>query len=142
MVIHQLKINFANLKSEIERNYFAYRDIFYAALIVNLCNYHTTTRNIAETLILEDSQYDYSFRQFLLSCGSIYDLATHPVLSSHPNLVIDIGIYVEEFLDMRHNHAKTNVYSLSIDDCYNVVITNKHLSPIIIKTGEPRNEAL
>ena len=142
MVTHQLKINFANLKHEIERNYFAYRDIFYKALIVNLCNHHAVCKPIAESTVLEDFQYNQSFQQLIQSSHTLRDLVLQVTNLTHPSVVIDMEIYVDEFLQARHNSKRINVYSLTIDDCYNVIITNKQLLPVIVKTGEPRNEAL
>ena len=55
MRTHQLKINFNNLKHDIEKDYFKFRDIFYRCLVANLAIFHTTKQPLLHNTILEDA---------------------------------------------------------------------------------------
>lgn len=123
-----LKINVNNLRREIDNNYFKFRDIFYKCLIVNLCIYHNLRTPILLNSVIEDSNYNQYL--ILMSAKQQFHLK-EAVLEIDPahnvNILLDMNLYLEEFINIKHTYTCLNVYSLTIDDDYQVVITLKHI---------------
>lgn len=122
-----LKINVNNLKNEIEKDYFKYKDIFYRCLIVNLCIYNSFNNMVLHSTIVEDAQYN----QFLLYLAQKQCSPQELIAEIDPvhavTIFLDSNIYLEEFINTRHDNNMMNLYSLTIDDMYNIVITNKQI---------------
>lgn len=122
-----LKINVNNIRHEIEKDYFRYKDLFYRCLIVNLCVYNTFNHVILTSTIIEDSHYN----QYLLYLAQKQATVNELVAEIDPvhavSTFLDTQVYLEEFINMRHDANMVNLYSLTIDDTYNIVITNKQL---------------
>ena len=128
MRTYVLKINVNNIHSEIQRDYFKYRDIFYKCLIVNLCICSKLTiENLHQSSIIEDSHYNQYLIYLINSNMTLEDLIKEIDPVYNVSIFTDTHIYLEEFINMKHNQSLLNVYSLTIDDAYNIVITNKQL---------------
>ena len=122
-----LKINVNNIRHEIERNYFHYKDLFYRCLIVNLCVYDTMSHKVLSSTIIEDSHYNQYLLYLAQRQASLQELINEIGPVHAVTTFLDTQLYVEEFLNMKHDDSMTNLYSLTIDDAYNIVITNKQL---------------
>lgn len=122
-----LKINVNNIRHEIEKDYFRYKDLFYRCLIVNLCIYNSMNNMILASTIIEDSHYN----QYLLFLGQKQATLQEMIAEIDPvhavSTFLDTQVYLEEFINLKHEHNLVNLYSLTIDDAYNIVITNKQL---------------
>jgi hypothetical protein len=128
MKTYELKINASNLKNEIERDYFKYKDIFYKCLIGNLCLYNTLYGEVLSNTIIGESHHN----QYLLS------LINRPVtlasilqeIDTPHNLTIflDTNLYIQEFITTKHQKNKINVYTVDIDDMHRVIVLNKTLN--------------
>lgn len=123
-----LKINVNNLREQIQRDYFKYRDLFYRCLVVNLCSTgRMTPQDLLSSTIIEDSHYNQHLLYLANSNLALQDMIKDLDPSENANLFIDTNIYFFEFFNSRHDPHRVNVYSLTIDDAYNIVITNKQL---------------
>lgn len=122
-----LKINVVNLKHEIERDYFRFKELFYRCLVVNLCVYNTFHQNVLQSTIIEDGHYN----QFLLfltqKACSIPEMIAEIDPVHAASTFLDTNLYLEEFINMKHDPSLMNLYSLTIDDTYHIVITNKQI---------------
>jgi hypothetical protein len=122
-----LKININHLRGDIDRDYFKFKDSFYKCLIVNLCIYNTFHGNILASSIIEDSHYN----QYLLYLANRQSTMEELIAEIDPvhatTIFLDSNIYLEEFINTKHDANVMNLYSLTIDDTYNIVITNKQL---------------
>lgn len=122
---HSLRINYNNLKDEIEKDYFHYLDMFYKALILYMVYNDRPDFPLVGSLVLENKLYDDLLRRTAISgCGgkTIPELRE---LSLNLHAVLDMQIYLEDFIRMKHNQKAINIYSLTIDENYNVLVTNK-----------------
>lgn len=128
-----LKINMSNMKEYIDKDYFKYKDIFYKCLIANLCAYNTYNDIILTTTIIEDSHYNQYLLYFINNQLSLEEIIVKVDLANNIHLLTDIMLYLEEFIKLKHDKNKLNLYSLTIDDCYNVLITNKQIKKYHVK---------
>jgi len=122
-----IKINYANLKNEIETNYFYYLDLFYKTFIVSLCIFDKNVKPILFSTVIENSQYNHFLREVQEAQDrgeEIIDLID-PKHNIH--VFTDMNVYTLDFLNLKHNGKKPNIYNLTIDDNYNVCITNKQV---------------
>lgn len=130
MRTHVLKVNVNNLKREINNNYFKYKDIFYKCLVVNLCLYNITKGNILNNVIIEDSTYQQYLSYLINKKCMLPDLLEEIALEAQVHIFLDLTIYIDEFIDMKYNPNKFNLFSLSIDDNGYINIFNKTLRKI------------
>lgn len=121
-------INLSNLKSQIDNDYFKYRDMFYRCMIVNLGLYNLTKEEIRCTTIIEDSHYHQTFFTMLEGSPSIEHLLRDVESSEYTMLLVDMNLYLDSFIEKNHNHNVMNIYSLSIEDNFHVRISNKQIS--------------
>lgn len=126
-----LKVNVNNLKKEINNNYFKYKDIFYKCLVVNLCLYSMTKRDITENVIIEDSVYQQYLSYLINKKCNLPELLQEIALESHISIFLDLSIYIDEFIDMKYNPLKFNLFSLTIDDNGYINVSNKTLKKVI-----------
>lgn len=122
-----LKFNVNNIRQQIEQDYFRYKDLFYRCLIVNLCIYNTFNNQILASTIIEDSHYNQYLMYLAQKQASIPELISEIDPVHAASTFLDAQIYLEDFIDIKHDNALTNLYSLTIDDSFNVVVTNKQL---------------
>lgn len=132
MKTYQLKINVNNIKQEIEQNYFKYKDIFYKSLIVNLCIYNTFNKNILSNTIIDDSHYNQYLLYLANKQATVEELISEINHEFATNIFLDTNLYIEEFINMKHSDRYFNLYQLTIDDSYNIVITNKLIKKHVI----------
>lgn len=130
MKTHILKINVNNLKSEIESNYFKYRDIFYKCLIVNICLHALYIRFIGYETLFEEGHYNNYFQFHINRSYTLESLLNDMDILNHRQLFLDMNLYVSEFIELRHRPKMFNIYSLTIDDHYHIVISNKTIRRI------------
>lgn len=126
-----LKVNVNNLKKEINNNYFKYKDIFYKCLVVNLCLYSMTKRDITENVIIDDSVYQQYLSYLINKKCNLPELLQEIALESHISIFLDLSIYIDEFIDMKYNPLKFNLFSLTIDDNGYINVSNKTLKKVI-----------
>ncbi len=128
----QLKINFNHIGGEIEKDYFKYRDLFYRCLVVNIHFYHLFHGSILGNTIMEDSHYNQYMLHLTSKGGDIQSMIKDIDITHNHSLFLDTQIYIEEFIKLKHDPNKINLYQLTIDDTYNIVITNKHLKRHVV----------
>lgn len=138
----QLKINFNNLSRDIEKDYFKHKDIFYRCLIVNLCTYNLLHSPILHNTIIEDSHYNQYLLHLVNRGGVVEDMIREIDTLHHMSLFLDTNVYLEEFIQLKHNPKTLNLYHLTIDDGYNAVITNKHLKRYALPFRDHQSGAL
>lgn len=127
MRTHVLKINVSNLKRDIENDYFRYKELFYRCLIVGLCVHNSFSRNVLHTTIIEDSHYNQFLMYLAQKVCSVQEMIAEIDPVHAATTFIDMNLYLDEFLHMKHDNELLNLYSLTIDDTYNIVITNKQI---------------
>jgi len=128
MKTYQLKINMANLKKEVERDYFKYKDIFYKCLIGNINLFNILHFKNPTISILDDSHYN-QFYLYSITNGVTIEKILQDIDSPYNvSIFLDTNMYYEEFIRLRHSDKHINLYSLHIDDLCNVIVTNKHLT--------------
>ncbi len=122
-----LKINYAVLKEQIEEDYFKTLDLFYKAFIVSLCLYDRNVKPVVFNSFIENGNYHRFMTEVCDARDRGEDIINliDPVNNAH--IFLDMSVYTEEFFTKRHNDKKANIYSLTIDDHYNAVITNKQV---------------
>lgn len=122
-----LKINYANLKEGIENDYFYYLDLFYKSFLVSLVIYSNNIKPIFYNTIIENEKYNYFLREVLEAQQRGEDIVE--LINPEHNITVlsDMSVYTVDFFTGKHNEKKANIYNLTIDDHYNVVITNKQV---------------
>ena len=122
-----LKINYANLKEGIESDYFYYLDLFYKSFLVSLVIYSNNIKPIFYNSIIENEKYNYFLREVLEAHQRGEDIIE--LINPEHNITVlsDMSVYTVDFFTGKHNEKKANIYNLTIDDHYNVVITNKQV---------------
>lgn len=127
MRIVLLKINVNDVFKEIEEEYFKYRDTFYKCLIVNLIVFNSTKSLILHNVIIEDNYYNEYLKSLVARNLNLEQLIAEidPIFAM--SIFLDSNLYIEEFIQSKHDNNAKNLYSLTIDDGYNIVITNKQL---------------
>jgi len=122
-----LKINYANLKEGIENDYFHYLDLFYKSFLVSLVIYSNNIKPIFYNTIIENEKYNYFLREVLEAQQRGEDIIE--LINPKHNITVlsDMSVYTVDFFTGKHNEKKANIYNLTIDDHYNVVITNKQV---------------
>ena len=122
-----LKINYANLKEGIENDYFHYLDLFYKSFLVSLVIYSNNIKPIFYNSIIENEKYNYFLREVLEAQQRGEDIVE--LINPKHNITVlsDMSVYTVDFFTGKHNEKKANIYNLTIDDHYNVVITNKQV---------------
>lgn len=122
-----LKINYANLKEDIENDYFHYLDLFYKSFLVSLVIYSNNIKPIFYNTIIENEKYNYFLREVLEAQQRGEDIIE--LINPKHNITVlsDMSVYTVDFFTGKHNEKKANIYNLTIDDHYNVVITNKQV---------------
>lgn len=123
---HSIKINYNNIKGQIQQDYFHYLDLFYKILILYIVFNDRPEMPLTSTLVLENKYYDDLLRRVIQSgCmgRKIPELAM-----IDPGATVDMQIYLEDFIQIYHNQNAINIYNLTIDEQYNVLITNKYFS--------------
>lgn len=125
-----LKINVNDVFNEIEEDYFKYKDIFYKCLIVNLIIYNSTKSFILNNVIIEDFFYNEYLKNLVARNLNLEQLIAEidPIFAM--SIFLDSNLYIEEFISSKHNDKAKNLYSLTIDEGYNIVITNKQLKKL------------
>lgn len=127
MKTYVLKINMANIRKDIEKDYFKYKDIFFKCLLTNLYVYSAMYRNILPSTVIEDSHYNQHLMYLVSSNMSVEEAIQDVINTFNIEVFLDTNVYFEEFIQMKHDEAKINVYQLTIDDYSNIVVTNKQI---------------
>lgn len=122
-----VKINYANLKNEIESNYFYYLDLFYKTFIVSMCIFDKNVKPILFSTVIENSQYNYFLHEVRDAQNRGEDIIELIDPKNNIHTFTDMNVYTMEFFEIKHNEKKPNIYNLTIDDNYNVCITNKQV---------------
>lgn len=127
MLASTIKINQRHIKDELNENYFYWLDVFHRCLAVSLVLHSNTKENILDSTILENAYYNQLLvdinKRFQNGSNIIEDINSKTALATF----LDIQVYLEEFLETKHNKTGSNIYNLTIDHEHNVVITNKKL---------------
>lgn len=127
MLTHSLKINLNNIKKDINKHYFKYRDIFYRILLTNICVYNTVNNNMLQNTIIEDSNYNQYFLYLISKQLSLKELLSELNIENELALYIDLSLYIDEFLQLKHSNDYINVYSIYITDDGYLIVYNKKL---------------
>lgn len=123
---YSVRINYNNIRGQIQQDYFHYLDMFYKILILYVVFNDRPELPLSQTLVLENRHYDDLLRRVIASgCMG----RRIPELSTiDPTAIVDMQIYLEDFVRLKHNKSAINIYNLTIDEDYNVLITNKYFS--------------
>lgn len=127
MLSATIKINQANLKNEIETNYFYWLDVFHRCFAVSLVLHSNSKNPILETTLLENSHYNQLLHDIDFRYKKGYNVVEDINSKNNIAVFLDLQVYLEEFLTMKHNSTGSNIYNLTIDHEYNLVITHKQL---------------
>jgi len=122
-----LRINVNNLRDEIEKDFFKFKDIFYKALIANLYAYDMFNSRILPNTIIEDSYYNQYLLFIISKNTTLREVINEIGFPYNTSIFLDMNLYIEEFINIKHNKNTLNLYSLTIDDTYHIVINNKQL---------------
>lgn len=128
MKTYFLKINANNLRNEIKKDYFKYRDIFFKCLIGNLCVHNQLYKSVLSSTIIEDSHYNQYLMYLISRNPTLKEIVAEIDTPFNISVFLDTSVYLEEFIQTKHDSTKLNVYQLTIDDNFNVVITVKLLN--------------
>lgn len=127
MRTHTLKMNYNHLKQEIETDFLSMRHVFYTSLALCIVYLDGNTRRYLSNATFEDSAFR-SLTQDILGAVTLgYSPFEQLGLGKYPYLVEDMIVYLDEFLSKHHHHTLLNIYNLTIDEKYNIVITNKQV---------------
>lgn len=127
-MISRLKINVAELSSDISNNYFKYRDIYYRCLVNCLYIYSIYRDNILPTSVIEEDKYNSYLTTLKSSIPTVEQLITQMNSTVEAYILTDIQVYLDDFIRMKHIKNKVNVYNLTIED-NSVVVTIKNIKP-------------
>lgn len=128
MKTESLRVNVINLKREIQKDYFKYKDIFYKCLIGNLCIYNQTHGLVLHNTIIDDGHYNQYLAYNINKQSTIEDILKDMDTPFNMYIFLDLQVYFEDFIRVKHNKAKLNIYHLTVDDGYNLVISNKTIN--------------
>lgn len=127
MKSHTLKINQRHLKDYIEENYFFCLDTFHRCLAVSLVNYNQEKENILSSIVMENAHYNSLVpdmdKRLIQGHNIIEDIHSKYGLQVY----LDMQVYLDSFIRLKHIASMSNIYCLTIDHEYNVVITIKQL---------------
>ena len=124
MVEHELVINYASMKPSIEGNYLLCLDNMYRCLTVAL-GIKTIESIDVDTVFIENAYYAGLLRD--VKAAQLGGRNPLELLgeSSNAFLYLDMSLYLDNWILKNHSDSKTNVYSVTIDHKYNVVIKLK-----------------
>lgn len=126
-----LKINYNHMKNELLQDYFKYLDIFHKSFLVTLVYLTTPDTPLTLTSKLENAHYSYLLTDmFNNHCKgeNLLEIFT----DKEKYLLVDLQVYLQEFLVKTHNFKAYNIYNLTIDHEYNLVITSKQMGRYVI----------
>lgn len=127
MHTYVLRINFSHLKKEIDDNYFLYRDIFYKCLVASMYNYCINDKDITKNILIDNSYY-WQYLVNAININQPMELMLHELnIDRYVHIFLDMNIYIDEFINMKHRPDILNIYSLDISDTYKVEIKNKQI---------------
>lgn len=127
MKSHTLKINNRHLKDTIEENYFYCLDVFHRCLSVSLVLASQQDEEMMPSIIMENAHYNSLLRDLDKRLKDGHNIIEE-IHSKHSlSFFLDMQLYLEEFLRHKHINSVTNIYCLTIDCDYNVIINNKQL---------------
>lgn len=127
MRMHTLKINQRHLKNELEEGFFYYLDVYHRCLAVSIIYHGIDDGDIVPSTIMENSHYNSLLRDMKERFRQGYNILEEIHSKYSLDIYMDTQIYLEEFLKAKHNKGMANVYSLTLDNKFNLVITNKQL---------------
>lgn len=81
-----------------------------------------------QNTIIEDSSYNQYFLYLANKQLSLKELLSELNISDALSLYMDFSLYIDEFLQDKHMDNRINVYSISVTDDGNLIISNKKLS--------------
>ncbi len=114
MNTYRLKVNYAHLKEEVEQSYFTVKDQLYRAYLFIL--YSNLYKEKIEVVSMDDSHYNNLLQELLrenYSPNYVLTLLDSPKL---PYLVIDLSLYLEDFLFKYLSNNAVNVLGLELHD--------------------------
>ena len=129
MLVSEIKINVANLKSKIEEDYFTYKDMFskvvVACLYLQICN----NRELSPYIKLDAKEYDGLFKSLSYIGDHNRELLLYNLCLSetHISLLMDFNLYLDDFFRDGINKSYLNVISIDIDRTDFVTIKLKKL---------------
>lgn len=130
MKTYVLRINFNNLKPQIDSNYFLYKDVFYKCFIASMYNHYINNKQILNNILIDNSHYWQYFINAVNINQTLESMLYELNLDRYVYIFLDMNIYLEEFFNMKHMNGVLNIYSLDITDTYNVEIKNKQIREI------------
>lgn len=122
-----LKINYANLKEGIENEYFYYLDLFYKSFLVSMVIYSKNVKHILYNSVIENEKYNYFLQEVIDAQNRGEDIIELIDPKHNITVLSDMSVYTMDFFTGKHNEKKVNIYNLTIDDHYHVVVTNKQV---------------
>ena len=127
MRIHTLKLNYNHLKREIEFDYINMRQVFYTGFVLCMAYLDGGTYRYLNNAIVEDAGFRHLPSEIMgiLSAGiSPFDRLG---LGNYPNLIQDMIVYLDEFMVKHHHPHLLNIYDLTLDEKFNIVISIKQV---------------
>lgn len=127
MRTYVLRINFNNIRQEIEDNYFLYKDIFYKCFIVSVYLYYLNDRNIYKNIFIDNTHYWQYFTNSIDINKPVELMLYELGIDKYVDIFLSMNIYVDKFIDRKHKSGVLNIYSLDISDTYYLEIKNKQI---------------
>lgn len=126
MKSYTLRINNRHLKDEIEGNYFYWLDVFHRALSVALLE-HCGAQGDIDSVTLESTYYNSILGALHKRTQEGHNPLEELYNPEFIGVYMDMSLYLKEFIEQKHINSVTNIYHLTIDHGYNVVVNLKQL---------------
>ena len=125
MLAKTIKLCHASAGKSIERNYLFWRDNLGKAF--TFCLVDTLVKNSfnPSLVVFEDAAFQQHYTSIIQGEVNVLDRGYH---SRHPDVLpiyMDMLDYVEDFVTYHFQKAMLNIYSITIDHEYKLVITQK-----------------
>lgn len=123
-----IKINIAKHGDKICQNYLGIRDIYVSAMLLGMAIYSKTHDVDVSTMSFEGlSDKELALFNQAFAMSNLKDVLS-TVEVKHIHAYLDIAPYIDEFLGKHHREDCSNIYHLTIDGNYDLVITNKRFN--------------
>lgn len=119
------------MRSQIKADYLRYLDLFHMSFLATLVHHNTGNTPLVTTTVMENSLYGKKLEEmYKLHINNKNILSLFNPADTF--VLVDIQIYLLEFLSQAHNFKEYNFYNITIDPKYNILITNKQLGRYVI----------
>lgn len=130
MISKEIRINYSQLKEQIETSYFLTLDSFNRCLVVAITYFVLEEEIEMKSIFLENSHYNSLVHDLRYRLEQGHDILRELNTKSTVALYVDMMVYLEPFLKKNYIKSKTNVLSARINSDYNLVVELKQFGKI------------